>query len=179
MKMNLDDFVNEIEVRNPLLNKGLKDKLAISENRLDDEMRAQPSLAFIVGAALGQAQKQYERLKRSADLVRASLSKEVRLQAQQDGEKITEPAIVSEVDMHPLMNRIEELVIDAREVLSICKSMNEAFDQRSRMISQLAKRQADELALTSFYARAGSGSNTESSDGRDPRMKRALGKNQK
>lgn len=172
--MDLKDFVGELEVKNPLIGKGLRDKLAISETRLDDEMRAQPSLAFLVGAALSRAQKQYERLKRASDLVRASLSKEVRAEASANGEKITEPAIVSEVEINPLMRRVEELVIDAKEVLAICKSMNDAFDQRSRMISQLAKRQSEEAALASFYARASEGAGQ--SGARDARLSAALGK---
>lgn len=152
MQTDLKDFVSELSVRNPLSGKEMRKKLAISDKQLDGEMRGQPSLSFLAGVAHSQAQKQHERLKRAAEIVRSSLAKEVRKQALDDGDKKTEPAIAAEVETHPLMRRVEDMVIDAKEVLGICKSMNEAFDQRSRMISQLAKRESEQLSLEGYHS---------------------------
>jgi len=152
MQKDLKEFVSELAVRNPLTGKEMRSKLSISDKRLDEEMRGQPSLAFLAGVAHSQAQKQHERLKRAAEIVRSSLAKEVRKQALDSGDKKTEPAIAAEVETHPLMRKVEDLVIDAKEVLGICKSMNEAFDQRSRMISQLAKRESEQLSLEGYHS---------------------------
>lgn len=174
MSTDIKDFVNDLSVRNPLKGKGMREKLSINEKQLDEEMRGQPALAFLAGAAHSQAQKQHERLKRAAEVVRSSLAKEVRKTALDSQEKITEPAIAAEVEVHPIMRRVEDMVIDAKEVLGICKSMNEAFDQRSRMISQLAKRESERLSLESYHSAP-----KRDHSGRAERLEKATGINVK
>lgn len=117
----------------------LKADLAFSVNRLDDAMMNQASLFSHYANQAAKAQLQADRMKNELELVEALIDKELRDEAAESGQKITEALLAKQIRLDPRYQQALKNSSEAKMIAQMTKSTTEAFSQRRDMLVQIGK----------------------------------------
>lgn len=135
---------SEDELTDMLLNSGsafnpkqLQKDLAFSEHNLDDAFMSQSGMFAHYSGVAHRAARRYDQIAQQVKLVEARLDQEIRQQAADDGEKITEAAIKNRLLLDPRHRKITERMHDAKAVAGMTKDACESFKQRRDMLIQM------------------------------------------
>lgn len=124
----------------------LKSDLSFSPNTLDDAMMTQPGLFAHYATQSAKAQLQCDRMKSQLELVEAMLDKEIRDQANENSQKITEALVEKTIKRDPRYQEAVSNYNEAKMVASLTRSVTDAFVQRRDMLVQIGKDLREERA---------------------------------
>lgn len=117
-----------------------KDLLDIDLNRLEDEARVQPQRMYVWGTKLAEARKRAKEEKNRAELIHATLDKQVRSDPATFGiEKITEAAVKAAILEQNDYQNVLDSRIQAEYEEDILDAFVKALASRDRQIETLAK----------------------------------------
>lgn len=113
--------------------------LAIDKNHLDDECLEQPAKYLYWAEKLVDAEDEKEKLKRKKDVVYAEAEERVRIEADLNGDKITEAKVKAKVILDSEVEQIETEYTAACKKAKLMSVAVEAFHQRKKSIEQLVQ----------------------------------------
>lgn len=112
--------------------------LQIDHNALDVECLEQPGSFMRISQAAAQSNAELDRAKESLDVMKAEISKKIRLNPEKYGiEKLTEAQVECAVISEPSYRDAQQKLIDLREQANILGGAVRAFDQRKKMLELL------------------------------------------
>jgi len=115
----------------------LQKDLAFSDNTLDDAFMSQAGFFAHYSGVAHRAARRYDQLVQQEKLVSASLDNDVRKQAAEDGEKVTETVVRNRILLDPRHRKITDRMLDAKAVAGMTKDACESFKQRRDMLIQV------------------------------------------
>lgn len=115
----------------------LQKDLAINENLLDDAFISQAAMFAHYAGVAHRASRRADQLAHQVKLVEAKLDQEIRQEAADSGEKLTEAAIKNRILLDPRHRKITERHLDAKAVAAMTKDGCESFKQRRDMLIQV------------------------------------------
>lgn len=102
------------------------------------DLMQQPGYFSRYSYLLARAESQYDRIKAMADIVEARLDAKYRDLAAKSGAKTTEGVIKAQIQRDPQTERVQRLLIKAREQVGCLKGTCEALRQRRDTLLQMA-----------------------------------------
>ncbi len=124
------------QVRDFIDAKELKRDLAYSTNDLTSAMMQQASMFSHYGILAAEAARQTDVVKMLLENTEAAVSKIIRDEIANAGDKVTEPAVAARIARHPRVVAMKKAVNEAKRVESIGKTAVEAFRHRRDMLVQ-------------------------------------------
>lgn len=120
----------------PTLNE-LEQFLKINMSELDNDLIQQPELLRQVSEAYALAVSRRDAAKEELERVNAELYSTIRSQAEEEGRKITEKAIDSEITQSPEHQRAHREWLDRKLEADQWSALKDSFYQRSHMLRDL------------------------------------------
>lgn len=124
-----------------------RDRLLIDKNNLDGELIEQPQVFFDVSHEFSMAVSRRDKAKEEIARTAAKVSQNIRRNALDKGEKITETAISQLVDLDDSYQETVDEHIELVAKASDAQAMKEAFQQRSYVLKDLVN-----LYLAQYYS---------------------------
>lgn len=119
-----------------LLNE-LKDGLKIDVNNLDIELVDQPNRFFHAGQQYSLAVSRRDRKDTELDILKAVLDKEIREDADANGDKITEAQIKAAIQRDKEHRQLTKQYLDAKQEAEEWQSLRDSYQQRSYVLKDL------------------------------------------
>lgn len=123
----------------------LKQDLAYSNNDLTSAMMEQASNFAYYGIQAAEASKQVDVIKMLLENTEAAISKMIRHELAEAGEKATEPAIAARIARHNRVIAMKKALNDAKRIEATGKIAVEAFRHRRDMLVQAGLISREEL----------------------------------
>lgn len=114
-----------------------EDNLRFDRDALDDALMGQPDLFYRVSTELAMAISRRDGLKLQLEQDIAELDKQIRRKADDAGDKITEKAILSEIEVAPKIIDAKRRMGDASLTVAKLSALKEAYQQRSYAIKDM------------------------------------------
>ena len=125
----------------------LEKKLKIEKFDLDTELIEFPSVFYQVSENVTTAMAERDHLKDVLGQVSAELDTEIRVDFANEGKKITENQVRSEIETHPNYLKARKNYTDAKVLADQWSTLKEAFSQKSYMLRELVA-----LYAANYYA---------------------------
>ena len=123
----------------------LKRDLAFSQNNLTDAMMQQASMFSHYGVLAADASRQVDVVKLLLENCEAAVSKNIRNELAEAGEKATEPTIAARIARHPRVVSMKKALNEAKRIEVIGKMAVESFRHRRDMLVQLGLISREEM----------------------------------
>lgn len=125
--------------------------LKVAPNELDRAFSEQPGTVAYFGALYGRAKAQTMNFKLARDGVEAQVAQALRDKASQDGEKVVESKIASQVAKVKAYKQVCEAYHDAVAVESAVEGVYLAARARKASLDYFASKKAAEMGAKGFY----------------------------
>jgi len=126
-----------------------KQELLIDKNELDRELIEQASQYHASGEEYAKAQSRVAYLKDQLSALQASIDREIRQQASEDNEKVSETLVFNRVVMDDRYRAMNMEVLQAREAMESAGSLRDSFAQRAFALKDLVV-----LYTSGYFARS-------------------------
>lgn len=165
--MKSEEKVDEIELAFSEIDK-FKKRLSIDKNALDDALIQQPDLYSEIGEKTVAAKSYVDSLDTRLKELRAELDANIRQDAHENEEKITEAVVANRILLTPTYKKLQRRFASWRQVADTWTVLKEACQQRSYVIKDLvALYNAEYYTVTSISSDRDSVRDARASDARE------------
>jgi hypothetical protein len=137
--------------------KELRARLKISEAHLSDELADHAAMLMFAGEVMVKADSDFQNYQLQVNELIATLDGLIRSKAIEDGKKLTEKAITSEIELSNDYRSAQRMLLKLKSQRDLAKFLREAWEKRGSMVTQLAAKQRSESEALRFGEMKGTG----------------------
>ena len=124
----------------------LREKLKIDKNQLDQEMIYQPEYYYKVAYDYANAVSERDAAQETLKQVDAELYLTYRQEADDEGRKVTENILDSQIKNSAVHEEAYDVWLEAKKTADELQALKDSYEQRARMLSRLT-----DLYTTQYY----------------------------
>jgi|PlaIllAssembly_1097288.scaffolds.fasta_scaffold03219_2 hypothetical protein len=137
----------------------LKEFLIIDKNHLDEAIEVQAEIFYHVADGTAQAVSERDQIKYELDTLLSDTYLAIRLEATEEGRKITEALLENEVAQDKDVQKLKEKYLEVKANAEKWLALKESFTQRGYMLREMAS-----LYVSGYFAEISVRSSTDTEE---------------
>ena len=143
------DYLEDGEWKPQTIKLDVEADMALTDEGLDQEMCAIPSLMSKYGQLSAELQAGMLRKKNDVEAAEGELAQSIRISHAASGEKLTEPGIKEKINKNPVINKFRHAAYDAERQYRMLMGFYTALKEKSSLSIAMCYKQKEEIRVMS------------------------------